>query len=219
MSSPSSSEKSRSILNKLARKHRGFTPLEPIELLISAVLQENADDPFAVPAIEALRQAFVDWNEVRVARIAELARVMQDVPNPEARARRLRETLNALFDLRGSMDLLFLKEVKPAEGRRHLLELNADLPRPLVALILFALSPGTTIPISVDALRLARKSQLVSRSGSKLALQKALLAELSSEEAARLLQYLEYEVAGGTSRNGRLRQQKTVTTRKKSKLR
>ncbi len=184
------SKGSQAVLRRLERACRDKPILPPLERLILAVLADGGDREAARQGLERLRNSYVDWNECRVARRAELARLLEPLPEADERAQLLRESLNRLFDVRGAMDLAFLGGVRPAEGRRYLLEIYPDLPRPQLALILFEVCPGVTLPLSAEALRLARKEGLIGRSGTKQQLQTRLQEEFTPVEAATLVQCL-----------------------------
>ncbi len=190
--------KTTSAAHRLLRRYRNSRRSEahaPLDHLAHAIISEGAEEAAVKRAMAALRSAFVNWNECRLARRAELARLLDELPSPDERAVRLRDMLNRLFDLSGSMDLTFLDKLKPSEARRHLLDLDSDMPRPVISMILFQLCPGAALPISKEGLRLARKLGLGGRSAAKNQLQKALLAELPAEEAGELVQYIEQKAA------------------------
>jgi hypothetical protein len=91
--------------------------------------------------------------------------------------------------------------MKSSEARKGLSKIDTDIPRDVYSLILFQLCPGTTIPISDEGIAQAKKEKLLGRTGNKQQLQKKLLAELTQEEAAEIVQYLEYIAAGGGKKN------------------
>lgn len=74
------------------------------ELLYAAcrkgTTKEDADRAFA-----RLKKAFVDWNEVRVSTVQEVAEVLRPLPQPGARAKRMVALLQAVFEERYSYDL------------------------------------------------------------------------------------------------------------------
>lgn len=76
-----------------------------LEELIYAACREGTTTADADRAFEALRQAFVDWNEVRVSTVPEVADVLRPLPQPGTRAKRIIALLQAVFDERYSYDL------------------------------------------------------------------------------------------------------------------
>jgi endonuclease III len=183
------------VLDKFRKAKRGVSPLPPLELIIFSLLRGENDDRDVFEALKRVRAEFVDWNEARVARRSELAALLDPLSSADELAARMQAFLNQLFDVCGGINLGFLETVKPSEAKRHVLELDAEISRDVVALVLFQLCPGTTMPLGAEALKLARKLGLVGRSGTRQQLQKRLQEELSPAEAAELLQYLELETA------------------------
>lgn len=206
----------------LAKYRKDRTPMEPfapLDHLVYGAILDYAESPEqAAEAVQAIRAFVVDWNELRVMRRAELARTVDFLPDADEAALAARNMLNKLFDLRGAMDLGFLTEMKPAEARRTLLDLNNDLPRDIISLVLFETCPGSTLPLTPEALKVARKHGLVSRTGTKQQLQKALLAELDPMEAGELVQYLEIEAGNAGAGRGKRKPAKKTTKKDKSKM-
>src|SRR5262245_38502954 len=89
-------------IHKVLRKH--YEPLVPpsersaLEHLLYACIleharQETVDDVFA-----KLQKNYFDWNEVRVTSVAELAELMANVPDATDAARRLKRSLQSVFE-------------------------------------------------------------------------------------------------------------------------
>lgn len=178
-------------------KAGAFSPLRPLEHLAFAILTEHGGNPETNLAIlSRIRQDFVDWNEVRVARIPELARLMRPVDDPEQCARRVKDEYNAFFDKKGALSFEFLAGLKPPEARKHLQQLLPSLRKGAIAQLLFAFCPGAVAPLSDAALALARKDGVIGKSADRPQLAKALLEGLTPEEAGLLLQHWEMQAGG-----------------------
>lgn len=205
----------RAIMKNLDQAYAKTPLLSPLEQLIFATIADGLSNPMsAIASIKRVNSTFVDWNEARVARRAELARLMDEMPEADERAEKIRVMLNRLFELRGAMDLSFLNGLKPAEARRLLIELNPEISRPVVSMILYELCPGSTIPITPEGLRVARKYGFVSRAGTKHQLQNVLESNLEQNEAARVTYYCELEASGGIRAIGKV-PKSTARKRKK----
>jgi len=100
--------------HKVLKKH--YEPVAPpsdrsvLEHLLYAACLENSkhvdvDDVFA-----RLQQDYFDWNEVRVTTVAELAEVMAPLTDPADAARRLKSTLQAVFESHYSFDIDTLRK-------------------------------------------------------------------------------------------------------------
>lgn len=193
--------------------------LPPFEFLAYSVLAEGQDPVEAWQGFERLQGAFVDWNELRVARCAEIARALDPMEEADTLADRLRTALHKLFDNCGAMKVEFLCDLKTMDARRQLSKIAPTLPRNVISIILFQMVPGTTIPVSTEGLAEARKRGIVARNGNKQQLQKVLLSELSSIEAGELLQYLEWAGAGvlGGGRKAPAKKSKKTAKKKTGK--
>ncbi len=170
---------------------------EPLQLMMFSVLSDGLDNPeLAVAAMARLEKSFIDMNELRVSRLAEIARVLDPMPEADERAMNLRKMLTKLFELAGCLDLSFLIEMKALDARKALNDLDANVSRQALALVMFAYCPGVTIPVSNEGLKAATTKGLLKRGGNKQQLQKLMQTELDEFDCAELLQYLEADGAG-----------------------
>ncbi|REK09487.1 MAG: hypothetical protein DWQ37_18830 [Planctomycetota bacterium] len=81
-----------------------------LESLLFASCLENARWEVAQPAFEKLRDAFFDWNEIRVSTVKELAEVLSTLPEPSEAATRVKGVLQSVFESDYSFDLEHLKK-------------------------------------------------------------------------------------------------------------
>lgn len=87
-----------SILKKGAEKPKKPAYHDPIEAMIFAVLCENSTEPCSKSALKKIQSHFVDFNDLRVARVEEIAEVIgADIESSEKCALRLTSLLNAVF--------------------------------------------------------------------------------------------------------------------------
>ena len=102
-------------LHRVLRKHYKAIPWSGntvLEALTWACCLEDASYEDAQRALEALKEEFFDWNDVRVATVKELSEVLSHLPDPEGCAVRLRTVLQQLFESRYSFDLEWLRKEK-----------------------------------------------------------------------------------------------------------
>lgn len=177
---------------------QGPHPLRPMEHLAFAILMDSGVEVgAALAAIGCLRRDFVDWNEVRVARVQEMVRIVgPDLPGIEQAMRSVKEEYNAFFDKRGVLSFDFLADGKPSETRRSLNQLLPRLAKGGVALLLFEFCPGASLPLSDEGLKQARKDAVLGKTGDRNQLTRLLADCLSLGEMALLLQYWELEALG-----------------------
>lgn len=101
-------------LFKVAKKH--FEPIKPpadrtvLDHMLYACCLEDSDYEAADEVFARLQQDFLNWNEVRVTTVAELASVMKKLHDPKAAALRFRQTLHGMFEAHYQFDLEFLKK-------------------------------------------------------------------------------------------------------------
>lgn len=184
----------------LAKKEAGAGPhpLRPLDHLAFAILADAGAAPAAIlAALGRLRQEFVDWNEVRVARGQEVARVLgRDIPDAERAALRIKEEYNAFFDKKGVLGFEFLAAGKPAETRRALGQQLPHLGKGAVSLLLYEFCAGASLPLSDEGLKQARKDGVAGKNSDRNQLSRVLADSLTPAEACLLLQYWELDASG-----------------------
>lgn len=189
----------------------GPHPLGHLDHLAFAILLEAGESTeAALNAIARLRQHFVDWNEVRVARNQELARALEDVEAAEECAVRIIDEYNAFFEKKGCLGFDFLEAGKVAEGRKLLHQALPRLRKGAIGLLLYEFCPGASLPLSDEALKAARKESLVGKTGDRGQLGRALAEHLTADAAVRVIQYLELDATGNPyGESDKVRQQKS----------
>ncbi|GIW96522.1 MAG: hypothetical protein KatS3mg110_4563 [Pirellulaceae bacterium] len=90
-----------------------------LEHLLYACCLENSSFDAADEAF-ALLQQYVDWNEVRVTTVSELAEVMACLTDPVEAGRRLKRCLQSIFEAKYSFDLEYLKKMPLSKAQAEL---------------------------------------------------------------------------------------------------
>jgi tetratricopeptide (TPR) repeat protein len=98
-----------------------------LEHLLYACCLENARYETADEAFAKL-QLYADWNEVRVTTVTELSEIMAVLPDPDHAARRLKQTLQSVFETRYSYDLEYLKKNNLGKALKELEEFRGVTP-------------------------------------------------------------------------------------------
>ncbi len=80
-------------------------PRPLLEELIYAICREGSTSPDADDAFVRLRKRFVDWNEIRVSTMQEVAETLRPLPNAGPRAGWIIGVLHAVFELNYAFDL------------------------------------------------------------------------------------------------------------------
>jgi endonuclease-3 len=169
-------------------RNPGSTPLDH---LVYAVVSERAPQRAARRAFERLKDAFTDWNELRVAESREIVEQLQGLGDREtlqARAELLRRTLQALFDARDTVRIVFEKPEDEDEVLRALNTVPGLSPGIPAAVVARAI-PEPPIRLSAGLSRVAQRIGLVARSGGE-AKQAQVLDAAVRDDARVLLHYL-----------------------------
>jgi len=97
-----------------------------LEKAVYLVLREGGTDLTTARAMKSLMAEFVDWNEVRVSRSSELARLMSGTSKMAGirrfheRSTRLREMIDQIYGDRNEPSLEFLNEERPKAQLEYL---------------------------------------------------------------------------------------------------
>jgi len=162
-----------------------------LEALMYAALLENATFDKADLAYTVLENYYIDWNEIRVCTVRELADTLTDLPNPEAAAERVRKALQGIFEKTYTFDLEDIRKKGKAlaEHIRTLESMAAGTPYMIQYVSQVALD-GHLIPLDEASLRIMRRLGLsqVSSDGREvcIGLDRVILKKTSLTFAAQL---------------------------------
>jgi len=142
--------------HKILKKH--FQPVQPqsdrtvLEHLLYACCLENslhqdADDVFA-----KLLESYFDWNEIRVTTTRELASAMSGLRDASDAAKRLKSTLQSVFESHYSFDLDFFRKQNQGKAVKEFERLKGTTPFSIGYLTQNALA-GHSIPVNDGALQ------------------------------------------------------------------
>lgn len=109
-------------LHKVVKKH--YKPANAVDrsvlehLLYACCLQNSRPD--AADEAFAKLLLYADWNEVRVTTVTELAEMMSMISDPADAARRVKRTLQSVFETKYSFDLEYLKKMNLGKAVKEL---------------------------------------------------------------------------------------------------
>jgi endonuclease III len=149
-----------------------------LDLVMLAVLAEERGERTANRWLEELSRRFVDWNEVRVARLRDLAAAVPEVP--AKRLGKLQALLQGMYELIGGLDVNPLLAMKPSEARAWLVRLEA-LDREEVEAVLMIALGVPTLPAGEGLARVARRFGLVPRKATRVQSQRLAAKGLAPE--------------------------------------
>lgn len=150
------------LIEKLTKKH-GDPPAPPKENLLEEavrlLLAEKLSQRAVQSALSALREEFVDWNEIRVSTVYEVAACLGDSEEAEALARSLRSLLRALFDAQNEVSADWLPEAPPAEARA-MFDNIPHLPPAVGYRMLLEVFGHACVPVTPDLARVCTRLEL-----------------------------------------------------------
>lgn len=141
--------------HKVLKQH--YKPVQPerdrplMQQMLYACCLENAPFEVADKVYALLEQSFIDWNEVRVSTIGELADVMKALPNPQSAASNLKRVLHSVFESIYSFDLEALKKKTITDGVKRLEKIEGSNPF-IISYVVQAALGGHAIPLDRGAL-------------------------------------------------------------------
>src|SRR5438552_2888934 len=165
MAMPATTNKQRllSQLFTMLKKHYGDAgaPERPVlEQMIFAILREDATRADADRAFDRLRGEFFDWNEVRVSAAHEVEEALAGLPHANARAQRIIDLLQEVFESTYSYDLEALHKKGLKQAAKQIGRYQAANEYTVAWVTQQTLS-GHAIPIDPPTLRVARRLGLV----------------------------------------------------------
>jgi endonuclease-3 len=131
-----------------------------LEQFVYSLCREAATRDLADRAFRALQERFFDWNEIRVSSVREVADAIDKLPGCEARAQRIIEFLQEVFETTFSFDLegLHKKGLKQAAKQLSRYQRANEYG---VAWVIQQSLGGHAIPLDSPTLRVLRRVGLV----------------------------------------------------------
>jgi endonuclease-3 len=109
-----------------------------LDELIAAILSQNTSDANSDAAFEELRRRFDDWDAVRRAPAARIAKAIRCAGLSRRKAPRIKRILQAVVRERGELSLDFLCELPAADAAEHLRRFPGVGPKTAACVLLFA---------------------------------------------------------------------------------
>lgn len=136
-------------------------PRPLMEELIYAICREGSTAADADAGYHRLRKAFIDWNEVRVSTVQEVADVLRPLPGAGTRAKRIIGLLQEVFEDKYSFDLSDLGKKGLKDTARKLRFYKEGVDDYAVAWVIQRALGGHAIPLDEPTLRVLRRLGVV----------------------------------------------------------
>jgi len=141
-------------------KHTDAEPRPVLEQFLYAVCREGVTRELADQAYRNLQERFFDWNEVRVSSARELAEALEGLPEAEARAQRLIDFLQEVFETTFSFDLESLQKKGVKLAGKQLSRYQAANDYAVAQVTLHSLG-GHAVPLDAPSTRVLRRLGLL----------------------------------------------------------
>ena len=153
---------------------------DPVEELVSTVLSQHTTGPNSDRALDALRARFPSWSDVADADPAEIAAAIRTAGLANQKAPRIKAMLLRIRELRGRIELDFLRPMAVDEAMSWLCALPGVGQTTAACLLLFGLGMPA-MPVDTGIARVAVRLGLV-RAGSPAERTGRLLQEAVAPE-------------------------------------
>lgn len=140
----------------LKKKFAAPEPHEPrpvLEEVVYAILREGTTTADADRAYDGLRKAFIDWNEIRVSTVQEVADALRPMPGAGGRAKRIIGLLQKVFEERYAFTLDDLDKKGLKQAAKQLSRYKEDVNDFTVAWVVQRTLGGHAVPLDGPTLR------------------------------------------------------------------
>ena len=148
-------------------KKKFHPPAEPdkrpvLEEVVFAMCREGLPTAAADAAFDRLRRAFVDWNEIRVSSVPEVAEVLGDTPRAGDRAKRIVEFLQEHFERTYSFELDDLEKKGVKQAAKQLARYkDKGVTDFTVAWVTQRALGGHAVPLDEPSIRVLRRLHVI----------------------------------------------------------
>ena len=128
-------------------------PLPPVDELVSTILSQNTNDVNRDRAFNSLRAKFPTWEGVRDADTDDVIEAVRVAGLANQKGPRLQNVLRDITEERGSLDLLFLKDMPIEDARDWLTKFKGVGPKTAAIVLCFSLN-RPAFPVDTHVYRL-----------------------------------------------------------------
>ena len=133
---------------------------EPLGALVATILSQHTSDKNSEKAFDALRRRFPDWDAVRTAPVTEIADSIRGGGLADAKAPRIKNVLQAIYDAHGVTNLDFLDALPTDEAKAYLRSFPGVGPKTMACVMLFSLG-RPVLPVDTHVFRVSHRLGLI----------------------------------------------------------
>lgn len=114
-------------------------PLPALDELVSTILSQNTNDINRDKAFFALKDRYPDWEQVRDAPVEDVKDAIRVAGLANQKGPRIQSVLRQITEMRGELDLSFLKDYSAEEATRWLVKFKGVGPKTAAIVLQFSL--------------------------------------------------------------------------------
>ncbi len=154
-------------------------------MLLLAMIARGSSVSSARATLQRLRNSFVDWNELRVTRPAQISFYLQGTRDAREKAQNIADVLSSIFEGTHDLALRFLEGASAQEAKDYLTGLSG-LTEEIVTEVILSGGRFFHMSADTDVVRVARRLGLVGRNASAGGYERDIVALLGAEKAYQM---------------------------------
>jgi endonuclease-3 len=131
-------------------------PLPAVDELVSTILSQNTNDVNRDVAFDALTEKFTSWEAMMRAKEEEVIEAIRPAGLANQKGPRIQNVLRQITEMRGALDLDFLKEYTPEEATKWLVQFKGVGPKTAAIVLQFSLGMPA-FPVDTHVYRITRR--------------------------------------------------------------
>jgi endonuclease-3 len=127
-----------------------------VDELVSTILSQNTNDVNRDVAFDALTEKFTSWEAMMRAKEEEVIEAIRPAGLANQKGPRIQNVLRQITEMRGALDLDFLKEYTPEEATKWLVQFKGVGPKTAAIVLQFSLGMPA-FPVDTHVYRITRR--------------------------------------------------------------
>jgi len=199
-------------LKRVHPKVEKTTYEDPAEALICGIISERLSENAAARALREIRTSFVDWNDLRVSRVEEIAEAMGgNATACRAAATSLTAALRGIFDEHHKISLAVLKKLGKRPAKEGLEKLDG-VSRFVINYCMLTSMQAHAVPLTRNMIEYLRNNGIISQDADEEDIEGFLTRQVAAKDA-----YEFYALLRRESESPKLGKKKPASRRKNGK--
>ena len=156
---------------------------DPAEALIWGIISERLSEAATSRALREIRTSFVDWNDLRVARVEEIAEALgSNAPAGRDAAMSLTAALRAIFDEHHKISLAILKKLGKRPAREGLEKIRG-VSRFVINYCMLTSMEAHAVPLTQNMIEYLRRHGAISVDADEEDIEGFLTRQIAAKDA------------------------------------